>query len=89
MFSYLRDGGVESRDLEVGVGGRGAVPLHGDQPGWRHLVGVLRERRDTNTVSSLTRTVSLTTRFKAAEKEAILFGTVLEFWVNSLRDYLS
>lgn len=45
MFSYLGDGGVESRDLEVGVGGRGAVPLHGNQPGWRHLVGVLGRKR--------------------------------------------
>ena len=39
---YLRDGGVEAGDLEVGVGGRGAVALHGDEPGRGHLVGVLR-----------------------------------------------
>lgn len=44
-MSYLWDGGVESRDLEIGVGGRGAVPLHGYQPGGRHLVGVLGKKR--------------------------------------------
>lgn len=42
---YLWDGGVESRDLEVGVGGRGAVSLHGDQPGRRNLVGILRWKK--------------------------------------------
>jgi len=44
-LSYVWDGGVESGDLEVGVGGRGAVPLHGYQPGGRHLVGVLGRKR--------------------------------------------
>lgn len=43
-MSYIWDGGVESGDLEVGIGGRGAVPLHGNQPGRRHLVGVLGRR---------------------------------------------
>lgn len=41
-WPYVRDGRVQSRDLEVGVGGRGAVSLHGDQPGRGHLVGVLQ-----------------------------------------------
>lgn len=40
-WSYIWDGGVESRDLEVGVGGWGAVSLHGYQPGRGHLVGIL------------------------------------------------
>jgi hypothetical protein len=39
--AYLGDGRVEPGDLEVGVGGRGAVSLHGDQPGRGHLVRVL------------------------------------------------
>lgn len=40
-MSYLWDGRVESRDLKIGVGWRGAVPLHGYQPGRGHLVGIL------------------------------------------------
>lgn len=42
--AYLGDGRVEPGDLEVGVGGRGAVSLHGDQPGRGNLVGVLHGR---------------------------------------------
>lgn len=42
--TYIWDGRVEARDLEIRVGGRGPVPLHGDQPGRGNLVGVLDER---------------------------------------------
>ena len=47
---YLWDGGVEAGDLEVGVGGRRSVALHGDEPGWGHLVGVLR-REETGGIT--------------------------------------
>lgn len=43
--SYIWDGGVESWDLEIGVRGRGPISLHGYQPGRRHLVGILAEKR--------------------------------------------
>ena len=33
----VRDGCVETGDLEVGVGGWGAVPLHRNQPGSWYL----------------------------------------------------
>lgn len=41
--TYIWDGRVEARDLEIRVGGRGPVPLHGDQPGRGNLVGILDE----------------------------------------------
>lgn len=43
--THIWDGGVEAGDLEIGVGGRGSVPLHGDQPGRGDLVGILGENR--------------------------------------------
>lgn len=43
--THIWDGGVEAGDLEVGVGRRGSVPLHGDQPGRGNLVRILRENR--------------------------------------------
>lgn len=42
--TYIWDGRVEAGDLEIRVGGRGPVPLHGDQPGRGNLVGILDER---------------------------------------------
>ncbi len=36
----IGNGSIEAGDLEVGVGGGRPVPLHGDQPGRRHLVRV-------------------------------------------------
>lgn len=43
--THIWDGRVETGDLEIGVGGRGSVPLHGDQPGRGDLVGILGESR--------------------------------------------
>lgn len=53
--AHIWDGRVEAGDLEIRIGGRGPVPLHGDQPGRGNLVGILGERGvvSIRTVASL------------------------------------
>ena len=45
ITSYLWYGCIEARYLQIRVGGRRAVSLHGDQPWWRELVLALEEGR--------------------------------------------
>lgn len=46
----LRNGGVETRDLEIGVGGGRTVSLHGNKP-WRgNLMGVLHREKEKHIV---------------------------------------
>ncbi len=56
------NGGVEAGYLEVGIGGRRPVALHGNQPWRRHLVGVRAHRhpqRRTQVVRQITRLLLL------------------------------
>lgn len=42
----LRNGGVEAGDLEIGVGRRRTVSLHGNKPWRRNLMGVLQRKKE-------------------------------------------
>lgn len=42
----LRNGGVEAGDLEIGVGGGRAIPLHCNQPRRGNLMGVLQRKKE-------------------------------------------
>lgn len=48
----LRDGGVEARDLEIWVGWGRTIPLHGNKPGRRNLMGVLQRNKEKGIVNS-------------------------------------